>query len=239
MQILSNGWHVPDGDVTMFDHVKGDRSPSTPGYESRQRTVIVDEHPNKKTFVDVGTNIGVWSIAMQKHFDRVISYEPSHKNLECLRLNYSGEIREFAVGNDNTTVIFKDSVKNCGNGRVRPDLTLEGAAYEVDMVRLDDQDITDCSLIKIDVQGFEWPVLQGAEQLISTQLPWVTVEPNQDIKYMVEFFFDKGYKFVEVKSKRTLIFAPTTGPNCPREGAFGIRPSTQNVLDEHNIKVTQ
>ena len=75
--------------------------------------------------------------------------------------------------------------------------------------------------------------------LIETQLPWVTVEPNKDITQMVEFFFNRGYKFVEVKSKRTCIFAPTSGPNCPRQKAFGIRPSTQLVLDEHNIEVTQ
>ena len=122
---------------------------------------------------------------------------------------------------------------------MRLDLSTEGSAYQVEMVTLDDQNITDCSLIKIDVQGFEWQVIQGAQNLIETQLPWVTVEPNKDITQMVEFFFNRGYKFVEVKSKRTFIFAPTSGPNCPRQKAFGIRPSTQLVLDEHNIEVTQ
>tara|TARA_B100000123_G_scaffold63333_1_gene44487 strand:+ start:320 stop:1039 length:720 start_codon:yes stop_codon:yes gene_type:complete len=239
MQILSNGWHVPDQDEKMFNHVKGDTNRFAPNYEKRQRLVIDQEHPNKKTFLDVGANIGVWSLAMQNKFENVIAFEPSTKNLECLRLNWDGEIREYAVGDVNSTVVFKDSAKNCGNGKVRPDLTVEGSAYEVEMVKLDDQNITDCSLIKIDVQGFEWQVVQGAQNLIETQLPWVTVEPNQDITQMVEFFFNRGYKFVEVKSKRTFIFAPTTGPNCPRQKAFGIRPSTQLVLDEHNIEVKQ
>ena len=239
MQVLSNGWHVPDEDEKMFNHVKGDKTKNSPNYEKRQRLVIEQEHPNKKTFLDVGANIGVWSLALEKQFDNVIAFEPSTKNLECLRLNWDGEIREFAVGDVNSTVVFKDSAKNCGNGKVRLDLTTEGSAYEVEMVKLDDQDITDCSLIKIDVQGFEWQVIQGAQNLIETQLPWVTVEPNKDITQMVEFFFNRGYKFVEVKSKRTFIFAPTSGPNCPRQEAFGIRPSTQLVLDEHNIEVTQ
>ena len=239
MQVLSNGWHVPDEDEKMFNHVKGDKTKYSPNYEKRQRLVIEQEHPNKKTFLDVGANIGVWSLALEKQFENVIAFEPSTKNLECLRLNWDGEIREFAVGDVNSTVVFKDSAKNCGNGKVRPDLTVEGSAYEVEMVKLDDQNITDCSLIKIDVQGFEWQVVQGAQNLIETQLPWVTVEPNQDITQMVEFFFNRGYKFVEVKSKRTFIFAPTTGPNCPRQKAFGIRPSTQLVLDEHNIEVKQ
>jgi len=239
MQVLSNGWHVPDEDEKMFNHVKGDKTKYSPNYEKRQRLVIEQEHPNKKTFLDVGANIGVWSLALEKQFENVIAFEPSTKNLECLRLNWDGEIREFAVGDVNSTVVFKDSAKNCGNGKVRLDLTTEGSAYEVEMVKLDDQDITDCSLIKIDVQGFEWQVIQGAQNLIETQLPWVTVEPNKDITQMVEFFFNRGYKFVEVKSKRTFIFAPTTGPNCPRQKAFGIRPSTQLVLDEHNIEVKQ
>lgn len=240
MQILANGWHVPEGDTKMLSHVVGNEHVSKPTYEWKQRDVIVREHPNKKTFVDVGTNIGVWSISMREHFDRVISYEPSPKNLECLKLNYTGnvDIREKAVGNFAGRVSFKDSVGNCGNGRVRPDLeiTEDGAAYEVDIVRLDDEGITDCSLIKIDVQGFEWPVLQGAEQLITEQRPWVTVEPNQDIVSMCDFFFSKDYDFVLVKSKQTFIFAPRTGINAPDPSAFGIRPSTQLVLDKYNIR---
>ena len=170
MQVLSNGWHVPDEDEKMFNHVKGDKTKNSPNYEKRQRLVIEQEHPNKKTFLDVGANIGVWSLAMEKQFDNVIAFEPSTKNLECLRLNWDGEIREFAVGDVNSTVVFKDSAKNCGNGKVRLDLSTEGSAYEVEMVTLDDQNITDCSLIKIDVQGFEWQVIQGAQNLIETQL---------------------------------------------------------------------
>ena len=142
MQVLSNGWHVPDEDEKMFNHVKGDKTKNSPNYEKRQRLVIEQEHPNKKTFLDVGANIGVWSLAMEKQFDNVIAFEPSTKNLECLRLNWDGEIREFAVGDVNSTVVFKDSAKNCGNGKVRLDLSTEGSAYEVEMVTLDDQNIT-------------------------------------------------------------------------------------------------
>ena len=93
MQVLSNGWHVPDEDEKMFNHVKGDKTKNSPNYEKRQRLVIEQEHPNKKTFLDVGANIGVWSLAMEKQFDNVIAFEPSTKNLECLRLIWDGEIR--------------------------------------------------------------------------------------------------------------------------------------------------
>lgn len=243
MQILENGWHVPDGDTKMLSHVNKNTSVTNPTYEWKQRDVIVRTHPNKKTFLDVGANIGVWSISMRPHFEHVVSYEPSPRNLECLRLNYTGEtdIREKALGNQTGRVSFKDSIGNCGNGRVRPDLeiTEDGAAYEVDIVKLDDEGIEDCSLIKIDVQGFEWPVLLGGQKLIETQLPWVTVEPNQDIEHMINFFFERDYKFVEVKSKRTFIFAPTHGPNAPASNVFGIRPSTQQVLDMYGIERTQ
>ena len=72
MQVLSNGWLVPDEDEKMFNHVKGDKTKNSPNYEKRQRLVIEQEHPNKKTFLDVGANIGVWSLAMEKQFDNVI-----------------------------------------------------------------------------------------------------------------------------------------------------------------------
>jgi FkbM family methyltransferase len=240
MQILDNGWHVPEGDTKMLSHVASNETVFRPTYEWKQRDAITSTHPNMDTFIDVGTNIGVWSIGMKNYFKKVISYEPSPKNLECLRLNYPGDndIREVAVGNQTGKVSFKDSVQNCGNGRVRPDLeiTEEGAAYVVDIVKLDDEGITNCSLIKIDVQGFEWPVVQGAENLIDEQKPWVTVEPNQDIGEMCEFFFKRNYDFILVKSKRTFIFAPRAGINTPAPSAFGIRPSTQLVLDQYNIR---
>ena|SRR6056300_1561429 len=95
MRKLTNGWHVPEGDTKMSRHIETDASPALAEYEEKQRKTILKHIPVKKTFVDVGANVGVWSITLQQHFDHVISYEPSVRNVECLKLNVQGrtEIR--------------------------------------------------------------------------------------------------------------------------------------------------
>ena len=78
----------------------------------------------------------MWSIALEKQFDNVIAFEPSTKNLECLRPNWDGEIREFVARDVNSTVVFKDSAKNCGNGKVRLDPTTEGSHMKLKWLNL-------------------------------------------------------------------------------------------------------
>jgi FkbM family methyltransferase len=68
---------------------------------ARYREFILKHIPNKKTFVDVGTNVGIWSRPMKAYFNSVISYEPSKQNLECLKANIPTgiDLREKAVAN--------------------------------------------------------------------------------------------------------------------------------------------
>jgi FkbM family methyltransferase len=224
MKQLENGWNVPDNEKRMTDHVAGDESVENPKYESRHRDVILPFIPQKETFVDVGANIGVWSISMIPHFNKIISYEPSPLNRLCLEANTKGrtEIRPVAVGNENGTVYFRDSKKNCGDGQITPEDSK--GAYSVGIVKLDDQQISRCSLIKIDVQGFELPVILGAKQLIQTQQPWIIFEINEDVDEICKFLESQNYEMIMHKSKRVMIWAPLTGPMCPsNKGIFGRR----------------
>ena len=225
MKQLKNGWHVPDNEKRMTDHVAGDMSIESPKYEARHRDTILSSIPQKETFVDVGANLGIWSIAMSKHFKKVIAFEPSPRNRECLEQNVSDQIdiRPYAVGNKNGVVQFYDAIKNCGDSKlVSSDFPTKRKQYEVDVVRLDDQNISQCSLIKIDVQGHELPVVLGAEQIITEQQPWVIFEINEDIDEICNFFENKNYDMINNKSKRVFIFAPKDGVNKPLDdSAFG------------------
>jgi len=222
---LDNGWHVPEGDIKMTTHVSLDESVDQPTYEQRHRDSILKFIPNKETFVDVGANLGIWSIAMSPFFKRIISFEPSPRNRECLEQNLKdrAEIRPYAVSNTNGVAYFSDAVKNCGDSKlVSSNSPMKRKQYEVNVVTLDNQNITDCSLIKIDVQGHELPVVLGAEKIITEQQPWVIFEINEDIDEICKFFENKNYDMIINKSKRVFIFAPKEGKNKPLdESAFG------------------
>ncbi len=106
---------------------------------------------------------------------------------------------------------------------------------------LDNQNINDCSLIKIDVQGHELPVVLGAEKLITEQQPWVIFEINEDIDKICNFFEKKNYEMINNKSKRVFIFAPKLGKNKPINDAafgrwFGDGPYNKLIKPKPNVK---
>ena len=221
---LDNGWYVPEGDKKMTGHLETDKTPLLAEYEHKQRDVILENIPQKNTFVDIGANVGVWSIVMSQHFNKVVSYEPSKRNVECLKLNLNGstEIRNVALSDFNGKSQFHDEIKNCGNSKLWNEGEQPGL-YDVEVRKLDDENIENCSLIKMDVQGYEWQVIQGAEKLIETQKPWIAFEVSADVDVIVKFLEDRGYDMINNKSKRLFIFAPTTGINAPSKKAFGRR----------------
>jgi hypothetical protein len=58
-------------------------------------------------------------------------------------------------------------------------------------------------------------VLQGAEQIIKQQQPWVIFEVNQDIDVCCEFMQNLNYETIYTKSKRVFLWAPKSGHNKP------------------------
>jgi hypothetical protein len=110
---------------------------------------------------------------------------------------------------------FHQAGKNCGDGK----LCREGVKsdYIVPVVRLDDEQLTNVDLIKIDVQGWELEVLRGSEQIIKQQQPWVIFEVNQDIDVCCEFMQNLNYETIYTKSKRVFLWAPRSGHNTPAD----------------------
>jgi len=215
MNKMSNGWHVPDDDKKITFVLSKDTDMTTPSYEGKYREFILKHIPNKKTFVDVGTNVGIWSRPMIAYFNSVVSYEPSKQNLECLKANIPTgiDLRERAVANFTGFADFRQAGKNCGDGK----LCRQGveSSYQVPVVKLDDERLTNVDLIKIDVQGWEFEVLDGAQNLIKRDRPWVVFEVNQDIDTCCELMESLGYETLLLKSKRLFLWAPTSGYNTP------------------------
>ena len=215
MKKLKNGWLVPDDDTRVSGLLENDLSMDHPSYEDKYRSLVIESLPNKRTFVDVGANVGIWSLPMRLHFEKVISYEPSKQNIECIKSNIpSGiELREKAVADFNGEAKFHQAGKNCGDGK----LCREGvkSAYVVPVVKLDDENLQNVDMIKIDTQGWELEVLKGMSNLINSQRPWIMIEINEDVDKCCELMENYGYETVCIKSKRNFVWAPKTGHNSP------------------------
>jgi FkbM family methyltransferase len=120
--------------------------------------------------VDVGANVGLYAIAAARRVGpagRVIAYEPDAGNAALLRRNLAlnsvrhvVDVREVAVGGEHGELPFLSDRQQsrfdpAGSSRVR-------------VVALDDEHER-LALLKIDVEGFEYAVLEGARSMLADE----------------------------------------------------------------------
>jgi FkbM family methyltransferase len=126
------------------------------------------------TFVDVGSNVGLYAIAAGKRVGetgKVIAFEPDHANFALLEnhvrlngLSHRIEIHQVAVGREDGVVAFEhrgDSESHVAVGAAGAQVT------RVPMRSLDsvlNGRVVD--VIKVDVEGYEEEVLRGASGLL-------------------------------------------------------------------------
>lgn len=129
------------------------------------------------TFVDIGANVGAYTILAAKNAGaNVISFEPIpstfeklQRNVDANRVQEKVDLRRYGVGDKAGTLRFTitmDAVNHVlrdhevSNG---PE-TVEVPVGTLDELLKDQQP----ALIKIDVEGFEWPVLNGAGSILAS-----------------------------------------------------------------------
>jgi FkbM family methyltransferase len=142
------------------------------------------------TALDVGASIGIYAAEMARTAGKVIAFEANPRAAA-----YAAR-----VAARNVEVVNVALSSGAGATTLRIPLNVEGrridelatieagnplhagatASVEVETKRLDDCGITNCSFIKIDVEGHEEAVLDGASALIAAQRPVLMVEVNED-----------------------------------------------------------
>lgn len=130
---------------------------------------------------DVGANIGLHTVAFASTGAKVWSFEPNPKNFSLLEQNckfLSGvTLKPHAVGSRPGMVYIEDFDPgipgNFGSLRI-----LE-SGLPVEQICLDQIDAPDPDVIKIDVEGQELAVIQGALQRISRYKPLVYYEAQE------------------------------------------------------------
>lgn len=146
--------------------------------------------PNGSVVIDVGANVGFFSLRFAQWVGRgggVISIEPEDRNYEILisalkRKDLLGRVRTVkAVAAATAGTMFLEI------NHLHPadhKLSRDGTGVAVEAVRLDDlvQDkgMLRPSLVKIDVQGAEMLVLQGAPDILRLSRPALFVELQEE-----------------------------------------------------------
>lgn len=146
----------------------------------------------KETFLDIGANIGIFSL-LAAHFAGkegcVIAFEPTSSTYQRLQenieLNSLQNIQAFRMALSDTNGQAELQVASEGydawNSLAKPSSGTVIASETVETLTLDSflskANIRDIALIKIDVEGWEIPVLKGAQNLLNApNAPTLMVE---------------------------------------------------------------
>jgi FkbM family methyltransferase len=169
---------------------------------------------SKQTCIDIGASYGWFSIPFSKYFKKVVSFEPHKGVYECFLKNIENanckniESYNFACSNKNEKMFFQ---ANASTGRSQ--VVDYNTQIRVKTKTIDSYYFQNVDLIKIDVEGHEDKVLQGAKETIIFNKPVIMVEihctRSQESflhrQKIFNFLNELEYKIVDVR-KNDFIF---------------------------------
>jgi len=128
--------------------------------------------------IQAGGNCGLYALCLTKHFDTIFTFEPDPVNFYCLVNNCQiAQVVKFnlALGNKHSKVkSFVVQDDNLGMNTVK-EISQEDKIY-VPQVPLDVFNFDNVTLIMLDVEGMEYPVLRGAKKTILNNKPMIILE---------------------------------------------------------------
>lgn len=143
------------------------------------------------TAIDIGCSIGIYAAEMGRYAGKVIAFEANPAVAQFARTVVPGNVQVMNVALSSTPGRATLKIPRNPTGATIDELaTIEAsnplhasdaAAIEVEMKRLDDIGIANCSFIKIDVEGHEEAVLDGASALIASQRPVLMIELDESL----------------------------------------------------------
>lgn len=177
MKQLTDGTFIPDHDTHYQKCMDSKGWHTVFKYQKDRVDMAIQLVRAKNVAIDIGGNIGIFAKNLAAHFQRCISFEPMPKVFECLEFNtrkiYNIERHNVALSNfvNNELTMTYAETGNCGNAHANPEGNIKVPART-----LDSYNFSACDLIKIDVEGHEMEVLQGAEETIKKFMPVFILE---------------------------------------------------------------
>ena len=149
-----------------------------PGLEPNLRPFL--KISSDKAFVDVGANIGSFTMYFAPRCKRVYAFEPFpptfHKLVANTQLYPNVVAFNAALGErEEVLPLFLHGVSG-HNSLVRAESDFSGEVHATRVHRMDNLDLRDIGIIKIDTEGYEGSVVRGALQTIAREKPRIVVE---------------------------------------------------------------
>jgi FkbM family methyltransferase len=219
-----------------------------PRFESRELAFVERLLRPGMTVLDIGAHQGLYTLLASTLVvpnGRVFAFEPSPRERKALRLNVGLNrcknviIEELALGNEEGegSLYVVDGFETGCNSLRPPALPGGTSPITVHVSSLDQwlgvREVKSVDFIKLDVEGGELSVLQGAQSLLEGRPRPVILAEVQDIRTqpwgyraseIISYLSSKGYKWFSLSAEGTLapvdVRAETFDGNfvaCPEE----------------------
>ena len=202
-------WAVFEGDNATLIKSK---NIDTARNEAKYLEKIISSINTFENAVDCGACYGVWTYLLHPYFKKVYAFELVGVHRKCFLKNMSAfninnfELFPFGLG-DKTIKSF------VGNDKLIMD-KYGYSAYNAKVVEdkngnefvttLDSFNLKNISFIKIDVEGYELKLLEGAYNTIEKNKPLIFIEKKTNYENLKNFLYDLNYYIIEEFEKDTL-----------------------------------
>lgn len=195
----AHGFYWPDTETHFIEYLDKNGSDE---YQAVPKLALDIAVTDWKCVVDIGAHVGTWSRWFAKRANQVHSFEPVKTNFACLQRN----LREYdncvlynnAVSDEDKYITMwkPTDLSNTGTFSSIPLPAWEELRYKA--VAIDDLNLSP-TVIKIDIQGGEYPALKGSTETIKKHRPvicWENSKDNPDKENIYNLLTDLGYNGV-------------------------------------------
>jgi FkbM family methyltransferase len=151
--------------------------------------------PDNKIALDIGANRGAYTYWLSKLTYKVIAFEPIPYLATFIHNVAASNVEVYNCGlsdSKSRTILFmplRNGYPVEGESTINP-MKKPHYTFEIDLIRLDDLNLNNVGFMKIDVEGHELLVLNGAKNMIKNNLPIILIEIEQrHIDFPIENVF--------------------------------------------------
>ena len=136
--------------------------------QSMQRYHAVSFVKKWRVCLDIGSNVGQWTRPLAKKFKQVVCFEPNPNFRECFNKN---------ITEQNVTLYpYGLSDKEHAASQEFNSTVIDDQPGDIKMKTLDSYNFSKVDLVKIDVDGYEIPLLNGARETLTNNTPVINIE---------------------------------------------------------------
>ncbi len=173
------GMWFPDGEQHFIPQLASNPIIDGKGtYQYNKYRAALNHVVNRSHAVDIGAHVGLWSRLMARDFTSVTAFEPLAEHVECFDKNLADsmnvQLYRFALDSKQGKLALTMPTDNTGSSHVSK------KGEEVESRDLDSFHLKGIDFLKIDVEGYELPVILGGEMTIRKEKPVIIIEqkPN-------------------------------------------------------------